>query len=157
MDPRSQWRLETIPASSVDVQGPGPTPCGRERASRREQPDRGVSEGPPARDRASSFLHSNRARRLRTPTIGSPAPRSSSLDELRAYPITFPCNSRSLSGTGFFVMFQYDHMMNRTHLDHRLARPGGPLIVPAVPPVATEPGERPLHDPPPGQPHIPLR
>ena len=34
--------------------------------------------------------------------------------------------------------------MNRTHLDHGLTRPGGPLIVPAGPPVATEPGEGPL-------------
>src|SRR3954452_24406408 len=40
--------------------------------------------------------------------------------------------------------------MNRTHLDHRLARTRVPFVVPAVPPVPTQPGERPFH-------HIPLR
>ena len=47
--------------------------------------------------------------------------------------------------------------MNRTHLDHRLARTGRPLVVPAVPPVPAQPGERPLHHPPPRQLHVPLR
>src|SRR5512135_3913812 len=37
--------------------------------------------------------------------------------------------------------------MNRTDLDHRLARVREPLVVPAGPPVPTEPGERPLHHP----------
>src|SRR5512135_709400 len=45
--------------------------------------------------------------------------------------------------------------MNRAHFDHRLARLGEPLVVPAVPPVATQPGEGPLHHPTPGQPHEP--
>src|SRR5512135_884840 len=40
--------------------------------------------------------------------------------------------------------------MNRTHLDHRLARLGRTLVVPAVPPIPAQPGERPLHG-------IPLR
>src|SRR3954470_22198415 len=50
-----------------------------------------------------------------------------------------------------------EHAMNRTHLDHRLARLAEPLVVPAVPPITSQPGERPLPDPPPRQLHNPLR
>src|SRR5512143_1587507 len=46
--------------------------------------------------------------------------------------------------------------MNRTRFDHRLARLGEPLVVPAVPPIPAEPGKRPLHHPAPGQLHVPL-
>src|SRR5438309_1451307 len=35
--------------------------------------------------------------------------------------------------------------MNRTDLDHRLARTAEPLVIPALPPVSPQPGERPLH------------
>src|SRR4051812_6644001 len=50
--------------------------------------------------------------------------------------------------------------MNGADLDHRLARSRVPLVVPAVPPVATQPGEGPLHHIPLGllhEPHFPRR
>src|SRR5258708_31026016 len=37
--------------------------------------------------------------------------------------------------------------MNRTRLDHRLARLHVPFVVPAVPPIPPQPGEGPLHHP----------
>src|SRR5512146_213509 len=52
---------------------------------------------------------------------------------------------------------EFEHPMNRTDLDHCFARIGVPLIVPTVPPVAAQPGERPLHDPAAGQLHEPRR
>ncbi len=39
------------------------------------------------------------------------------------------------------------HAMNHTDLDHGLARLGPALVIAAVPPVAAQPGERPLHHP----------
>src|SRR3954467_11778586 len=50
--------------------------------------------------------------------------------------------------------------MNGADLDHRFARSRVPLVVPAVPPVATQPGEGPLHHIPLGllhEPHFPRR
>ena len=47
--------------------------------------------------------------------------------------------------------------MNRTGLDHCLAGLGEPLVVAAVPPIPTDPGERPFDHPAAVQQHKPLR
>src|SRR5206468_1875553 len=48
-----------------------------------------------------------------------------------------------------------EHQINHGHVDPRLARPLRPLVILAQPPVATQPRERPLHDPTPLQ-HLEL-
>src|SRR5262245_33687309 len=40
-----------------------------------------------------------------------------------------------------------EHDRNHAHVDHRLARFGSALVVPAVPPEPQQPAERPLHHP----------
>src|SRR5262245_59534138 len=42
-----------------------------------------------------------------------------------------------------------EHQMNHSQVDPRLARLFGPLVILAHPTVSPQPGERPLHDPPP--------
>src|SRR5439155_27270048 len=44
-----------------------------------------------------------------------------------------------------------EHPINRTNLDYCLTGMLIPLVVPAVPPIAAQPGERPLYRPPPRQ------
>src|SRR3954464_14858869 len=42
-----------------------------------------------------------------------------------------------------------EHQLSHSDVDHRLTRLRLPLVVLAQPPIPAQPGERPLHDPPP--------